>query len=78
MRALLGTNAEDPHQKFVETYLCNADEPFYGFFSLTSLHDDSDHKRDQVSPDNDNVVINPCESTLYRIYRNVKEGTDFG
>jgi len=79
MRALLGTNAEDPHQKFVETYLCNADEPFYGFFSWDDFFTRRfrPEARPIVSPDNDNVVINPCESAPYRIYRNVKERDRF-
>jgi phosphatidylserine decarboxylase len=64
---------------FAETFICEPDQPFYGFTSwdnfFTRLFRPGIRPVD--FPDNDSIINSACESTIYRIAHNVEPLAQF-
>ncbi len=59
---------------FTQDFICNPDEPYYGFSSWDDFFTRQfrEGKRPVASPNNDAVIANPCESAPYRLAKDVK------
>lgn len=74
-----GPQASSVMPNFAETFICDPSLPYYGFASWDTFF--TRQFRPGVRPvefaDNDSIVNNACESTIYRIQPNVKANQDF-
>lgn len=64
---------------FAEDFVCDPDKPYYGFSSWDNFFTRKfrEGRRPVAEPDNDSIVVNACESTPYRLARNVKMRDQF-
>ncbi|EEQ30840.1 phosphatidylserine decarboxylase family protein [Microsporum canis CBS 113480] len=64
---------------FEEVYICDSSAVHYGFKSWDDFFTRKirDSARPVACPDNDNVIVHPCESSVYNIQRNVKLRDNF-
>lgn len=74
-----GADAMEKMPNFAEQFVCDPEAAHYGFGSWD--HFFTRRFRDEVrpiaSPDDDNVIVNACESAPYRLARNVKRRDRF-
>ena len=74
-----GPAASAAMPNFVETYVCDPSQPFYGYTSwdnfFTRLFRDG--VRPVTLPDNDSVINSACESAVYKIATNVQARDEF-
>jgi phosphatidylserine decarboxylase len=66
-----------PH--FVEQFQCDPDKPHHGFTSWDDFFTRQfrDGQRPIASPDDDNVIVNACESAPYKIAHEIKDRDRF-
>ncbi|KAM5443989.1 putative phosphatidylserine decarboxylase [Microsporum ferrugineum] len=64
---------------FEEVYICDSSAVHYGFKSWDDFFTRKirDSARPVACPDDDNVIVHPCESSVYNIQRNVKLRDNF-
>ena len=64
---------------FVEDFKCNPNESHYGFTSWDDFftREFRDGVRPVASPDDNSVIVNPCESAPFNIQRNIKRHDTF-
>ena len=74
-----GEEAMKMMPNFVEDFKCNPNESHYGFTSWDDFftREFRDGVRPVASPDDNSVVVNPCEAAPYRIAENVKRHDTF-
>jgi phosphatidylserine decarboxylase len=72
-------NCDNPRQKFEETFKCEPNKPHYGFSSWDDffLREFKDGQRPIAAPNDDNVIINACESAPYKLAYQVKRYDQF-
>lgn len=66
-------------QKFHEIFKCDPKDPYYGFKSWDDFFTRTFVKgvRPVASPDDDDVIVNACESAPLQVVHNVKENARF-
>ena len=64
---------------FVQDFICNPELPYHGFTSWDNYftREFREGKRPVANPENDDVIVNACESAPYRIATNVKKRDEF-
>jgi phosphatidylserine decarboxylase len=74
-----GPNASKKLPNFAETFICNPDAPHYGFTSWDNFFTRRFRPgvRPVSFPDNDSIINNACESTVYHIATDVKAYEEF-
>jgi len=74
-----GPAATSAMPNFVDTFICDPKAPYHGFSSWDNFFTRLFRPgvRPVMFPDNNTVVNNACESTVYRIAKNVKERDSF-
>lgn len=74
-----GESAMKAMPNFAETFECDPNKPYYGFTSWDNFFTRKfrDGMRPIASPEDDNVIINACESAPYRLAKNVKARDQF-
>lgn len=70
----VANNGGETSAKFPEMYKCDPSAKHYGYKSWDDFFTRECHPefRPVASPEDDNVVANACESTLYKVARDVK------
>jgi phosphatidylserine decarboxylase len=74
-----GEDAMKAMPNFVEQFQCDPSKPHYGFGSWDDFFTRQfrEGQRPIASPDDDNVIVNACESAPYKIAHEVKERDRF-
>lgn len=74
-----GEDAQEAMPTFVEDFICDPKLPYYGFTSWDNffIREFRDGRRPVVSPEDDAVIANACESAPYRIATDVKNRDKF-
>ena len=74
-----GKDAMKEMPNFVEEFKCNPNESHYGFTSWDDFftREFRDGVRPVASPDDNSVVVNPCEAAPFNIQENVKRHDTF-
>ena len=69
-----GKDAQKVLPDFDKEFICNPELPYHGFKSWDDFftREFKDGKRPVASPDDDSVIVNACESSPYRIAKNIK------
>ena len=69
-----GPMASKKMPNFAETFICDPSAPYHGFTSWDDFFTRRFRPgvRPVASPDNDDIITNACESTVYRIATNVQ------
>lgn len=72
-------NISGTSYRFEQMYICNPDAPHYGFQSWDDFFTRRfrEHVRPVAFPDDDSVIVNPCESQPFALARNVKVRDSF-
>lgn len=75
----LGSDAMKAMPHFVEQFQCNPELPHYGFTSWDDFFTRQfrDGQRPIAAPQDDDVIVNACESAPYKIARQVKQRDNF-
>jgi phosphatidylserine decarboxylase len=75
----LGADAMKAMPHFVEQFQCNPELPHYGFTSWDDFFTRQfrDGQRPIAAPQDDDVIVNACESAPYKIARQVKQRDNF-
>lgn len=75
----LGKDAMKAMPHFVQQFQCDPSQPHYGFTSWDDFFTRQfrDGQRPIAAPDDDNVIVNACESAPYKIAHKVKERDRF-
>jgi phosphatidylserine decarboxylase len=71
--------AQDQMKDFDSTYICEPNEPFHGFTSWDHFftREFQEGARPIEGADDDNVIVNACESGPYNLQKNVGERDSF-
>lgn len=80
LRRLTDTaNIGGTEASFEELFACNPDAPHYGFNSWDDFFTRKfrEDVRPVAFPEDDSVIVNPCESRPYSVARNVRSRTSF-
>ena len=74
-----GRDAHEAMPTFVEDFICQPKQPYYGFTSWDNFftREFREGRRPLASPDDDAVIVNACESAPYRIATDVKDRDKF-
>ncbi|MCX6222918.1 MAG: phosphatidylserine decarboxylase family protein [Bacteroidia bacterium] len=69
-----GKDAQKELPDFDKEFICNPELPYHGFKSWDDFftREFKNGKRPVASPDDDSVIVNACESSPYRIAKNIK------
>lgn len=75
----LGEDAMRAMPNFVQQFQCDPSKPYYGFTSWDDFFTRQfrDGQRPIAAPDDDNVIVNACESAPYKIAHEVQERDRF-
>ncbi|KAL9597228.1 MAG: hypothetical protein Q9219_005271 [cf. Caloplaca sp. 3 TL-2023] len=78
-RGWFGSKALTEMPNFVDEYICDPEQPHYGFHSWDDFFTRRfrDGRRPVELPENTGVVANACESTPYRLARSVQNHDSF-
>ncbi len=74
-----GHSSEEAKENFIRNFKCYPNKPYWGFKSWDDFftREYNTNIRPVASPDNDNVIVNACESAPYRIAYGVKKFDTF-
>jgi len=74
-----GIDAQLAMPGFLEDFKCNPSAAFMGFSSWDDFftREFKDGKRPVASPDDDNVIVNACESAPYKLEGNIQKSSKF-
>lgn len=69
-----GKDAREAMPTFTEDFICDPNEPYYGFTSWDDFFTRQfrEGRRPVASPDDNSVIANACESAPYRLAKNVQ------
>ena len=74
-----GSDPKDPKENFIYNFQCDPNAPFWGFQSWDQFftRDFNEGRRPVASPEDENVIVNACESAPYRIAYGVQRFDTF-
>ncbi|MCP4148696.1 MAG: phosphatidylserine decarboxylase family protein, partial [bacterium] len=76
-KAMAPDNCPDPQKYFVDTFVCDPDQPYYGFLSWDDFFTRRFRENARPVATGDNTIVNACESAPYDRQFKVKRHAKF-